>query len=79
MSALNAIKDDRDKHRIQLPLLKRGVSAMISSQRIALSLALAGSAFAASIQAPNIVLPPSAAANRAAVEAIFTESYAAYT
>ena len=52
---------------------------MISAQRIALSLALAGSAFAASIQAPNIVLPPSAAANRAAVEAIFTESYAAYT
>lgn len=52
---------------------------MISAQGISLSLALAGTAFAASIQAPNIVLPASAAANRAAVQDIFTESYAAYT
>ncbi|KAF9485017.1 seven-hairpin glycosidase [Pholiota conissans] len=51
---------------------------MISAGRLALSLAFASSALAANIQAPNIRLPRSATANRAAVEQIFTESYAAY-
>ncbi|KAF8190449.1 glycoside hydrolase family 47 protein [Pholiota molesta] len=51
---------------------------MISAGRLALSLALAGSTLAANIQAPNIVLPHSATANRAAVVQLFTESYGAY-
>ncbi|KAF8960356.1 glycoside hydrolase family 47 protein [Flammula alnicola] len=52
---------------------------MISAGRLVVFLAFAGSAFAANVQNPRIVLPPSANANRAAVEKIFTESYAAYT
>jgi len=45
---------------------------------ITIALALAGTVFSATVQKPNIVLPPSAAVNRAAVEKIFIESYAAY-
>ncbi|KAF8814741.1 glycoside hydrolase family 47 protein [Phlegmacium glaucopus] len=45
---------------------------------ITIALALTGTAFSANVQNPHIFLPPSAAANQAAVEKIFTESYAAY-
>ena len=53
---------------------------MVFVGRITIALALAGTAFSASVtvQNPNIVLPSSAAANQAAVVQIFTESYNAY-
>ncbi|KAF5311118.1 hypothetical protein D9619_007980 [Psilocybe cf. subviscida] len=51
---------------------------MISAGRLAISLALAGSTLGMNVQNPNIRLPSSAAANKAAVQKIFTDSYAAY-
>lgn len=51
-------------------------------RRVTLALALASCsaplALAADIQDPQLVLPPDAAIHRAAVEKIFTDSYAAY-
>lgn len=52
---------------------------MISAGRLAVSLALAGATLGMPVQNPFIVLPPSAAANKAAVQKIFTDSFAAYT
>jgi mannosyl-oligosaccharide alpha-1,2-mannosidase len=51
---------------------------MISAGRLAVSLVLAGSTLGMNVQRPGIVLPRSAAANKAAVQKIFTDSFAAY-
>ncbi|KAF8155649.1 glycoside hydrolase family 47 protein [Crassisporium funariophilum] len=51
---------------------------MLSAGRIAIALALSGSALAANVQKANLVLPRSASGHRDAVEKIFTDSYSAY-
>ena len=48
-------------------------------RRITIALALTGTAFSATVQNPNLILPSNAAANQAAVVKIFNKSYAAYT
>ena len=65
---------------IQSPPPTAVLSTMVFVGRVTIALALAGTAFSASVtvQNPNIVLPSSAAANQAAVVQIFTESYNAY-